>query len=136
MNIFKKLEEINLPLGEYAVVGSGILAALNLREANDLDVIISSKLLDKMKDGNRYKKEIRCGKLFLIGDDIDIITQLSLDDYPTTIDEAIKSAIIINGFQFLNIEETIKFKQALGREKDFKDIELLNNYLANKERMA
>ncbi len=39
---------------------------------------------------------------------------------------------MINGFPFLNIEETIKFKRALGREKDFNDIKLLEAYLAKK----
>jgi hypothetical protein len=61
--------------------------------------------------------------------DIDIIKQLDWEDYPTTVEEAIKSADIIQGFPFLNISETIKFKTALGREKDFRDIEMLKDYL-------
>ena len=32
----------------------------------------------------------------------------------------------------MNLNELIKFKTALGREKDFRDIKLINEYLNNK----
>ena len=128
MDIFKKLKELNLPLGEYVLVGSGPLAARGIREANDLDIAVTPKLLKKLIDSKKYQKVEKYGKVFLEADNIDIIPQLNWSAYPTTTEEAIKTADIINGYPFLNITEAIKFKKALGREKDFKDIELLKDY--------
>ena len=131
MNIFKKLQELNFPLGEYVLVGSGPLAARGLREASDLDIAVTDKLWQQLITSGKYKIEERYGRLFLAeynSEDVDIIKQLDWDDYPTTVTEAIKTADIINGYPFLNIAETIKFKTALGREKDFKDIKLLEDY--------
>lgn len=128
MDIINKAKELDFPLGKYVIVGSGILEALGLRNANDIDVAVMPSLLENIRKSGKYKEEIKWGKLFLVGDDIDIITQLNWENYSTTTEEAIKTAMIIDGVPFLNIEETIRYKKSLGREKDFKDIELLKNY--------
>lgn len=129
MNIFKKLEELDFPLGEYVVVGSGPLAARGIREANDLDIAITEKLLKKLINLKEYKHFYKYGNLYLQKDKVEIITKLEWDSYFTTVEEAIKSADIINGFSFLSVIETIKFKEALGREKDYRDIKLLKKYI-------
>lgn len=128
MDIFKKLKELNFPLGEYVLVGSGPLAARGIREANDLDIAVSPKLLKQLIDSKKYQEVEKYGKVFLEADNIDIIPRLDWEDYPTTTAEAIKTAEILNGYPFLNIKEAIKFKKALGREKDFRDIKLLEDY--------
>lgn len=127
----KKVKELGLPLGEYVVTGSGILAALGLREANDIDMAVTDKLFKELQATGKFKEESRYDKLFLIGDEVDIASQLNWNEYATTTEEAIKSAMIIDGVPFLNIEQTILFKTAMGREKDLRDIELLKNYLKN-----
>lgn len=132
MDIFKKLKELDFPLGEYVLVGSAPLAARGIREASDLDIAVTNKLWQQLKASKRYEEAERYGRVFLEFDGVDIIPQLDWDAYPTTVEEAIKNADIINGFPFLNIPETIKFKKALGREKDFRDIKILEDYLAAK----
>ena len=128
MDIIKKIKKLDFPFGEYVVIGSSILAALGLRNASDIDVAVTPSLLRKLRETGNWKEEIKWGKLFLVGDKIEIISRLNWEDYPTTTEEAIKTALVIDGVPFLNIEETILFKKALGREKDFKDIELLKRY--------
>jgi adenylate kinase family enzyme len=132
MDIFKKLKKLNFPLGEYVLVGSGSLAARAIRKAGDLDIAVTKKLLEQLVDSKKYKQVEKYSRLFLEANNIDIITQLDWEAYPTTVEEAIKTADIINGFPFLNIPETIKFKRALGRKKDFRDIKMLENYKENK----
>lgn len=41
----------------------------------------------------------------------------------------IRNAEIIEGVPFIRLSELIKFKMALGRDKDKKDIELIEQYL-------
>lgn len=128
MNIIEDVKKLNFTIGGYVIVGSGLLAVLGLREANDIDVAVTQKLLKELQATGKWEEEIRYGKLFLKSEDVDVITQLEWDKYPTTTEEAIKTATIIEGVPFLNMEQTILFKTALGREKDFKDIELLKEY--------
>jgi len=39
-------------------------------------------------------------------------------------------AVIIVGLPFLTLKELLAYKKAFGREKDLKDIKLINNYLS------
>lgn len=130
MKFIERVKKLNFPIGEFVIIGGGLLDALGLREAIDIDVAISQKLLKKLQATGEWGEEIRYNKLFLKGDNIEVITVLNWDKYPTTVEEAIQTAIMIDGVPFLNIEQTILFKTALGREKDFKDIELLKDYRA------
>ncbi len=132
MDIFKKLEELNFPLGEYVVVGSGPLAARGIREAHDLDIAVSAKLLKKLIASGKYQQKTKYHRLFLSLPGVEIISQLDWEAYPVTTSVAITTADIIHNFPFLNIQKTIEFKQALGRKKDFRDIKLLKKYLAEK----
>ncbi|OGZ63868.1 MAG: hypothetical protein A3A98_01100 [Candidatus Staskawiczbacteria bacterium RIFCSPLOWO2_01_FULL_40_39] len=131
MNIFERVKKLNFPLGEYVVIGAGILEAIGIRNTHDVDIIVAPQLFEKLRESKIYKEEIKWGKIFLIGDEIEIGTKLDWENYSTTIEEAINTAAIINGVPFLNLEETIKFKRAMGRKKDFKDIELIESYLKN-----
>jgi hypothetical protein len=128
MNFIEKVKNLNFPLGEYVVVGSGLLGVFGLREAGDIDVAITQKLLIELQATGKWKEEYRYNKLFLVGDEVDVITQLNWEKYPTTTEEAIRTATVIDGVPFLNIDQTILFKTALGREKDSRDIELLKKY--------
>jgi len=98
MDIFKKLKELNLPEGKYVVIGSGLLAALGLREANDLDLLVSADLLAGLIKSGRYIKKDGGNNLSSEDGLIDISSGLKLDKYTTTVLEAISGAKMINGF--------------------------------------
>ncbi len=129
MNIIEKIKSLNFPYGEYVVVGSGILDVLNIRDAIDIDIAITAKLHTILKSTGDWEEELRYGNIHLKKDIFEIIPKLNWDKYNTTVEEAILSAKIIEDIPFMNLEELCKFKKALGREKDFKDIELIKNYL-------
>ncbi|MFC1756735.1 hypothetical protein ACFLZC_01060 [Patescibacteria group bacterium] len=56
--LFKKLKELNLPLGKYAVFGSGSMCAHGLRDCNDIDLLVTKDLFEeyKLKEGWSVKK--------------------------------------------------------------------------------
>lgn len=116
-------------MGEYVIVGSGPLAALGIREANDIDVAVTPKLLAELRATGEWEEVEKYGKIFLKKEGVDIIPQLSWEEYPTTTEEAIASAMMIDGISFMNLHELKKFKTALGREKDFADIARIDAYL-------
>ena len=131
-NIFEKLKELNLPIGKYVVVSSGTLDALGIRPASDIDIAVTKDLHQELKNTKEWKEHELYGKIFLTKDIFTIIPQLDWDKYETTTEEAIDSAQVINSFPFMNLEELLKFKKAMGREKDVKDIKLLEGMLNKK----
>jgi hypothetical protein len=43
LNIFEKVKELNLPFGKYVVVSSGVLDALGIRSASDVDIAVTKR---------------------------------------------------------------------------------------------
>jgi len=128
MPIIEKVKKLNLPIGQYVVIGSGILDALGIRSANDIDLTVLPELHENLRSTGLWKEENRYGKIFLIQEGIEINPDISWDAYPVSTEEVIKTAHVIDGVPFMNLDELIRFKTALGREKDFEDIERILDY--------
>jgi len=129
MNIISKIKELNLPYGKYIVVGSGTLDVLGIRQAGDIDIAVTKDLHKELRGTGEWEEEEHYGKIFLKKDIFELNPELTWENYHTTLYEAMASALVIEGVPFMNIDELCKFKKALGREKDFKDLELIKNYL-------
>lgn len=121
--LLKKLARLDLPESEYAIFGSGPLAIRGLKEANDLDIVVSNELFNTLAE--KYGQKVP-GKIEIEGEDIEIF---SSRDMIFGGEEVIKRAEKIDGFKFISLEDTISWKQKLGREKDLADIEIIKEYL-------
>lgn len=128
MDIIQKIKKLNLPIGEYVIIGSGLLGVLGIREAHDIDIAVTKDLHKKLMDTGEWEKQERWGKIFLKKDVFEIIPELQWDAYDTTTEKAIKEATIIDGVPFTNLDELIKFKIASGRGKDLEDLVLIEKY--------
>lgn len=128
-DFIEKVKALNFLIGQYVVVGSGPLAALGIRSASDIDITVLPELFDTLRASGEWREEERYNRIFLEKVGITIIRELSWSEYKTTTAEAIKSAMVIEGVPFLNLQELKKFKKALGRDKDFKDIECIDRYV-------
>jgi len=132
MDIFSRIKKFNLPFGQYAVFGSALLDVWRLRSANDLDIIVTPELFDKLKKEGWEEKQGN-GFTILSKGDANITT---VQDKPTDGDyfpdrlELIRNAIIINEIPFVRVEEVVACKTAYGRPKDLQDIKFLKDYLA------
>lgn len=127
--LLKELDSLNLPKDEYAIISSGVLAIHNIREANDLDIIVTDKVWDKLSQGHPVEHLPTTDKISI--GNIEILHNWSKEMIEATapLDEQIKTADIIDGHRFVKLDLVKKFKQKLGREKDLKDIKLIDNYL-------
>ncbi|MDZ7611671.1 MAG: hypothetical protein U5L10_02815 [Candidatus Moranbacteria bacterium] len=113
-----------MPEDQYAVYGSGPMAVRGIREASDLDLMVKDEFYEELK--NKYKEEAK-GKIKLEQGKIEIFPAWnSLVDNP---EEVISRAELIKGFKFIKLGDLIDWKRKMGRDKDFKDIRLIENFL-------
>ncbi len=119
-----ELKALNLPDGSYAIFGSGPLAVRGIREAKDLDVLVRKDVWDEL--AKKYTRNVK-GTGLQIGN-IEAFCQWSpwFDDPDALID----TAEVIDGLPFVRLEHVVSWKSAMGREKDIKDLELIENYLS------
>lgn len=133
MDIFTEVQSLDLPLGEYAVSGSGVLSAHGLRDFKDIDILISWKLFEELKKRGWKEKKNTWGST-VIEDGICEASPniLFAGTFRPNIQEIINNADIINNVAFVRLEDLLTFKKVLNRPKDVADIHLITNFLAKK----
>ncbi|MBU1016917.1 MAG: hypothetical protein ABIJ82_02905 [Patescibacteria group bacterium] len=125
--LLAELDKLNFPKDQYAITSSGVLAIRGIREANDLDILVTPKLWKELSqkylERNSESKDIKIGNLH-------IFWEGSFDEQSSiaTVMEQINTADTIKGYRFVNLELAKRFKKVSGREKDKRDLELIKNY--------
>lgn len=137
MTIFEKVKSLNLPVGSYTVISSGSLEAHGIRPAKDIDLQVTTELYQRLKDQGWEEKLVDPSVDFKVlqkdnfeaSDEMIIFKDPKVTWLPNPQD-VIDNSDIIDGVAFMNLEDLKKFKQAMGREKDFADIKLIDTYLS------
>jgi len=121
---FSELKELNFSENEFAVFGSGPLAIRGIRESNDVDIIVKEKLWNKL--AKKYKIQnkncIQIGSLEIYRDWLPWF-----DDVNKLIDDA----DIFENVLFVKLKSVLDWKKKFGREKDKKDVLLIEKYLSD-----
>lgn len=122
--LINKVKSLGFSQGEYAIFGSATLAIRGLREAPNIDIIVTDKLWSDLLTKNTPDDEgfIRFGVVKIsnwwFAPTTKPITQL--------IDESEK----IESLPFVKLKEVLSYKKHLNREKDQRDVLLIKNYLS------
>ncbi|MGD1003690.1 MAG: hypothetical protein ABR884_03920 [Minisyncoccia bacterium] len=143
MNISDRVKVLGLPADKYVVVG-GAMEAFGIRPANDLDIVVTEDLFNELQqkgwklcECDKCRAEWKLGSTdrILKGDGVDILSEFSCGElYHKDTDELIKNAAVIDGVAFVQLEELLKWKKAAAREKDLKDIVLIEEFLAKQKK--
>jgi hypothetical protein len=129
MNIPKLVKEQNLPKGEYIVVASGILNALGIRDSDDIDLVITPKLYIKLK--NQGWKEVNKGTYKVLEKgpfEVGLCWDSDENETPN-LQNLLANAVYIDEVPFASIYRVKEWKHKMGREKDLKDLKLIQDYL-------
>lgn len=123
--LLRELDGLKLPEQEYAITASGAMAARGIREANDLDVIVTPRLWALLAAEHRDD----AGKIVL-GEHVEVLGPRS----PLSVDgeRQIERAEVIEGHRYVLLPDVRDAKVALGRPKDRRDVELIDAYLSGR----
>src|SRR3989344_1105022 len=117
------LKSLGLPADQFMVVSSGALAVRGIREARDIDLIVTESLWDELAAKYPVSEEHGVERIDL-GSDIDLLNpkQSKFGSMsPIPLDELLKEADVFYGVRFINLKHLQVIKQAMGREKDLRD---------------
>ena len=132
MQIFEELQKLDLPRDQFMVLGSGILAALGIRDAGDIDLLITPDLFDQLRQsGWKYEViEIEGRPREKISKGIaEAFSDFWWNGGNLKTEDGIAMAEQIDGISFLPLKVLLDVKKAMGREKDLRDIVLIEEYL-------
>ncbi len=124
-----ELETLNLPIGEYVITSSAVMAARDIRDCSDLDLVVTETLFNELSKQYDVIENSGFSKIVL-SENIEALYfgHNPNDEYST--ERQIRESEMIEGFPFQNVETCLYFKEHSDREKDKADVVLIKNYLS------
>jgi hypothetical protein len=130
-DIFSQVKALDLPLGSYAVVGSGVMSAFGIRQHQDIDLVVTQGLYDELQRRGWKKSQAKPGIEVVVSGIAEAGPKMmDLKDYHPDIAGLIRRAYVIKGAAFASLPDVMDFKKAFGREKDIRDLGLISDFLA------
>lgn len=125
------IRQLGLPSQDYIVTGSGVLGALGLREAGDIDLVVSQVAYEEFGDAGTWQRKCYPDGAYGL---VDGIYEAGLDwDSETgepNLHELKQEETVIDGVPFVSLPRLRGWKQKMGRPKDLTDILLIDRYLS------
>jgi len=128
-SVLDDLAELNLPSGKYMVMGSGILDALDIRPAADVDLVVSDDVYSHLRETGWHDRVASNGSTGIEQGVFQAYNRWSDETVIKTLDELLVDAEWVNGVPFNSLAKLSLYKVRRGREKDLADLELINRYL-------
>lgn len=125
--LIKELDSLNLPTQQYAITSSGCMAVRGLREAGDIDLVLSDELWNQLAP-NHEIIDTPIGKKIKLSENVEGLGQFKS---PPTSTDMLQNTDHIDGHQYVNLLLVRDLKNQMGRDKDKVDILMIDAYLAN-----
>ena len=124
MNIIEEVKKLDLPLGQYAVIGSAIMSVKGIRPSKDIDLIVTPRLFAELKNQGWKRKwffhgVLKC-KAIQLGK-AEAFSNMNRGSYRSGSDHVINTAEVIDGIPFMNLSELKKFKIELYKRENILD---------------
>jgi hypothetical protein len=123
--LFDYVLSLRLPVGDYAIFGSGPLIVRGIIEANnDLDIICRGEAWERVRqvgEISRFDDENECVNLLEGRITFGVTWKYGEFD----LDELIDTAELIDGLPFVRLEHVIAYKEAADRPKDRHHLRIL-----------
>jgi hypothetical protein len=130
MTIIERVQQLNVPLDQTVVIGSGVLDALGLRAAGDVDLVVSSELFETLSQMPEWKLATKHDEPIVTKGDAEAFLSWGSDAVPN-FQQLYADGITVEGVRFANPRFVIAWKQGRLSDKDKADIALLEEYLSH-----
>lgn len=129
MTTIERVYALGLPLDQLVVIAGGVLDGLGLREADDLDLVLSVELFSQLVTLPEWQVGVKHKDLTITQPDIEAFMSWRDDGRPN-FEELFAEGITIDGVRFAHPHAVIDWKKRRASDKDLRDIALLEEYLA------
>lgn len=134
--LIDKIKALNLPLWHYVIVGSWSMIAHNIKESEDIDIVVSEELFNVYKQKDNWQKMPRTypdkiWEIYLRQYNVELYLDVSCGNYNPTLSELISRAEIIENISFASLQDILKLKKEYSRTKTkhLEDIKKIEEYL-------
>lgn len=130
------IRKLGLSPLDYIVAGSGVLGVLGLREADDIDLVVSRVAYEEFEAaGTWQRKYYPDGSYGLVNGIYEVGLDWDSEAGKPNLRELQQEGTVIDGVPFVSLPHLKAWKQKMGRPKDLTDILLIERYLSLGGRM-
>lgn len=136
MNIGKEIARLGLDTGNSIVISSGILQALGIRESRDIDLVVDRETYSTLLNSGIFATAEKFGKQVLEGGCFEIADVWNVLGRSYDFEDLKGKSIVIGSIRYIDLGFLLEVKKhwvltdATPREKDAKDIHLIESYLS------
>ena len=123
--VLRELRALSLPEDQYIVVGGGVLALLELRDTEDIDLVVTESLFNQLHDQGWRPKTRPNGKPGLKRGVIEAYLDVNCETFERSTNWLLEHAQVVDGIPAIDLETLAGFKAGYGRPKDLLDLALL-----------
>jgi len=129
--VVRTVKSLQLPEGSYIVYGSGPLALHEIRDVNDVDMLVTEDLKTKLKASGWEEINKGPNDIPATNGVVEAHDTWSFCEYSPTLDELLSRADIHDGVAFASLEDVLKWKLASPTsDKNLKDIKSIKAKLS------
>lgn len=126
----ERVKATGLPLDRVIVIGGGVLAVREIREARDIDLVVAHSVFTALEEDPSWKRGLQGSSSYALEkDDIEVWTDWSTDGtgHPTY-EDLLPDTEYIDGVRFVTLDYLQRRKLERGSDKDFDDIRKIDEY--------
>lgn len=128
------LNEIGLNTDNSVVIGSGIMAAKNLRDSNDIDLIVDENMFLKLKNNKRFSTKLDHDREILYDEVFEIGYYWEVLGKRQNLNDLFQKSVVIDRVRYITPEFLLQVKESWllddeVRQKDRDDVAILKKFL-------
>jgi len=132
--LFQKVKELKLPENKYALFGSAPMGIRGLKECSDIDLVVTEDLWQEFKNKQGWEYKITENSVeYIQNSDSNIEIWHDWRPWYQDVMPFIDNSEIIDDLPFVRLEYVLEWKRQFGREKDLKDVEIIEEFLRIKK---
>ncbi len=123
--VIARILALQLPATQYVVVGGAALSIRDLRETDDIDLVVTPDLFSSLLRSGWSSKPRPNGKPGLRYDCFEAYLDVNSDGFSRSTPWLMEHAEVLHGIPCVDLETLIGWKRTYGRDKDLRDVEIL-----------
>lgn len=125
----KRVESLGIPLERAIVIGSGVLELHGLRQANDVDLVVSEDVFLELEKSGWKQGTTGSSSYSLEKDEAEAWLDWSTDGTGRpNYDDLLLFSEMVHGIRAVTLDYLKQRKLERGLEKDLRDVETIENY--------
>jgi hypothetical protein len=122
------IRRLNLPHGEFVIVGGAAMAARAIRDTDDVDQVVTRSLFQKLQRAGWRRKIRPNGKPGPRHSYFEAYLDVNSNTFKRSLQWLLAHCESIDGIPLVDLETLARFKASYSREKDIHDVNLIHEY--------